>query len=377
MKDVMGVIYTSKNDLRLRELTMSRAVAALPVLGRYRIIDFTLSNLVNSGIRNVGVIMQRNYHSLMDHLGAGKEWDLHTRNDGLIILPPYLTRENVGAYGGIVDALRSNVSYLRRSQQEYVVLTNSHTVLNTSFYEMVREHQENDADITMMYVKSMVEDYPADAQLDRRVYLGMDDNGQVTDLEVGPTQPSYDNLYLDVLLIKRDLLIHLVDQAVAHGTNDFNRDILLRNIQGKVLRIMGYEYKGYCRRIDSVLSYYRLNMDMLNASLRHQMFAANPVYTKVRDMVPARYGADSTARNSLVADGCLVDGYVENSVLFRGVHVGKGARVVGSIVMQGSDIQDGAEVENMILDKNVTIKAGGRLVGRPNYPILIGKGYTI
>ena len=151
MKDVMGLIYTSKNETSLRELTASRAVAALPVAGRYRMIDFMLSNMVNSGIRNVGVIMQKNYHSLMDHLGSGKEWDLHTRNDGLFILPPFLTRDNVGSYRGILDALHSNLTYLRRSSQEYVILTNSHTVLNTTFDDLIDFHEETRADITLVY----------------------------------------------------------------------------------------------------------------------------------------------------------------------------------------------------------------------------------
>ena len=154
MNDVMGIIYTSKDDLTMRELTSQRAVAAIPVAGRYRIIDFTLSNLVNSGVRNVGVIAQKNYHSLMDHIGSGKEWDLHTRSNGLFILPPFLTRENGGEYSGVVEALRANFDYLRRSQQKYAILTNSDYIMNTSFEPMIRQHVESGADITLMYKRS-------------------------------------------------------------------------------------------------------------------------------------------------------------------------------------------------------------------------------
>ena len=136
----MGVVYTTKDDLSLRELTSQRAVAALPVAGRYRIIDFTLSSLLNSNIRNIGVIAQRNYHSLMDHLGSGKDWDLHTRNNGLFILPPFLTRENGGEYSGVLEALRANFDYLRRSRQEYVILTDSDYVMNTTFEPMIKQH---------------------------------------------------------------------------------------------------------------------------------------------------------------------------------------------------------------------------------------------
>ena len=373
MKDVMGVIYTSRNDLRLRELTMSRAVAALPVVSRYRIIDFVMSSLVNSGARNVGVIMQKNYHSLMDHLGSGKEWDLHTRNDGLFILPPYLTRDNVGTYGGMLEALRSNLRYLRRSKQEYLILTNSETVYNMNFDDALRYHIDNHADMTLIYTKAG--NIRFDQQVtDRHAYLDVDNCGNVIDYESGPVEPTYDNFYMDVLIIRREMLAHLVDQAVAHGERDFGKDIIQSHIRTGDMKIMGYEYKGYACRIESVLSLFRFNMDMLDVKTRHEMFNVNPVYTKVRDEVPAKYMHDSSAVNSLVADGCVIEGHIENSILFRGVRVAPGAPVKNSIIMQDSEIQQGAEVENVILDKQVTIKRDGRLIGQPSYPIVIAKG---
>lgn len=373
MKDIMGVIYTSRNDLRLRELTMSRAVAALPVVSRYRIIDFVMSSLVNSGARNVGVIMQKNYHSLMDHLGSGKEWDLHTRNDGLFILPPYLTRDNVGTYGGMLEALRSNLRYLRRSKQEYLILTNSETVYNMNFDDALRYHIDNHADMTLIYTKAG--NIRFDPQVtDRHAYLDVDGSGNVIDYESGPVEPTYDNFYMDVLIIRREMLAHLVDQAVAHGEHDFGKDIIQSHIRTGDMKIMGYEYKGYACRIESVLSLFRFNMDMLDVKTRHEMFNVNPVYTKVRDEVPAKYMHDSSAVNSLVADGCVIEGHIENSILFRGVRVAPGATVKNSIIMQDSEIQQGAEVENVILDKQVTIKRDGRLIGQPSYPIVIAKG---
>ena len=373
MKDVMGVIYTSRNDLRLRELTMSRAVAALPVVSRYRIIDFVMSSLVNSGARNVGVIMQKNYHSLMDHLGSGKEWDLHTRNDGLFILPPYLTRDNVGTYGGMLEALRSNLRYLRRSKQEYLILTNSETVYNMNFDDALRYHIDNHADMTLIYTKAG--NIRFDQQVtDRHAYLDVDNRGNVVDYESGPVEPTYDNFYMDVLIIRREMLAHLVDQAVAHGERDFGKDIIQSHIRTGDMKIMGYEYKGYACRIESVLSLFRFNMDMLDVKTRHEMFNVNPVYTKVRDEVPAKYMHDSSAVNSLVADGCVIEGHIENSILFRGVRVAPGATVKNSIIMQDSEIQQGAEVENVILDKQVTIKRDGRLIGQPSDPIVIAKG---
>lgn len=373
MKDVMGVIYTSRNDLRLRELTMSRAVAALPVLSRYRVIDFVLSSLVNSGARNVGVIMQKNYHSLMDHLGSGKEWDLHTRNDGLFILPPYLTRENVGTYGGMLDALRSNLRYLRRAKQEYLILTNSETVYNMNFDDALRYHIDTNADMTLIYTKAS--NMRFDPQVtDRHVYLDIDAHGAVTDFEAGPVYPSYDNFYMDVLIIRRETLAHLIDQAAAHGDHDFGKDVVQSHIRAGDMRIMSYEYKGYACRIESVLSLFRFNMDMLDVKTRHDMFNVNPVYTKIRDEVPAKYMHDSSSCNSLVADGCIIEGHIENSILFRGVRVHAGATVKNSIIMQDSEIQQNAEVENVIFDKEVTLKREGRLIGQPSYPLVIAKG---
>lgn len=378
MKDVMGLIYTSKNETTLRELTVSRAVAALPVAGRYRMIDFMLSNMVNSGIRNVGVIMQRNYHSLMDHLGSGKEWDLHTRKDGLFILPPFLTRENIGTYGGILDALRSNLGYLRRSTQDLVILTNSHTVLNTTFDELIEFHEQHRADITLAYAHKTVDELDQTTTLaPRHVFLNVDSNSLVTDFEIGPTHPNTDNFYMDFLLIRRDLLIELIEQAYTQSYQDMNRDLLQRYVRSRALRICGYEYNGYNRRVETINSYYALNMDLIRPEPRRELFSVNPVYTKIRDEVPARYMTGAHIVNSLVADGCVIEGTVENSVLFRGVYVGKGAHIKNSILMQEDNIEEGVEIEHAILDKKVTIRRGGRLIAPLHYPIVIGKNVTV
>ena len=327
MSDVMGIIYTSKDDFKLRELTAYRAVAALPVAGRYRIIDFTLSNLVNSGVRNVGVIAQRNYHSLMDHLGSGKEWDLHTRNNGLFILPPFLTSDNGGEYSGVVEALRSNFDYLRRSQQKYAILTSSDYIMNVSFEPMIEQHIRTGADVTLMYRKVSPRD-PDYANLSQRSNTYIDvspEDGIVRDMEVHPNAASYDNLYLEVMLIKRTLLIHLINQSVAHGGVSVTKDILSPFIRSGSLKVMGYRMDGYYRRIENIKSYFNLNLDLLSGDVRRELFGKNPIYTKTRDDVPAIYREGAQVRNSLVADGCIVEGSVENCVLFRGVHIGRGA----------------------------------------------------
>ena len=373
MKDVMGIIYTGENDARLRELTMTRAVAALPVAGRYRIIDFLVSSMVNGGIKNVGVIMQKNYHSLMDHLGSGKEWDLHGKNDGLHILPPFLTRENVGVYGGFLDAVRSNTNYLSRSKQEYVVISGSDVIYNADMDSFMRYHVDSGADITVMYT--------ADPKMQRDeygTYLSVDENGDVTDVEVDPTHPRLPNTFMNVLMIRRELLRDLVDSSVAHGHHVLNRDVILPLVENKKARIKAYAYTGLCWNIDSVQSFFRFNMDVLDSGIRHQLFSPDlPVYTKVRDEMPASYGDEAQVVNSLIADGCIIEGTVENSVLFRGVRIAPGAHVKNCIIMQDGQVHSGADIENCILDKQAVIKRNARLIGPEQYPIVIAKNVVI
>ena len=376
MKSVMGIIYTNKDDLSLRELTSQRSVAALPLAGRYRVVDFILSSMANSGIRNVGVIMQRNYRSLMDHLGAGKEWDLHTRNNGLFILPPFVTQENGGEYTGVLDALRANFDYLRRSNQKLAILSNM--VFNMNFESMIRRHEETDADITLLYTKVRKNMELGSTNKRTHAFLQVDEEGRVTDMEVNPNAASYDNMYMNVLLVKRTLLIHLVDGAAAHGSHDINRELLQPSIKSGSLKVYGYEFTGYYRRIETIKSYFRCNMDLLDAGVRRELFnMTNPVYTKTRDDVPAIYRDANSVRNSLVGDGCVIEGNVENCVLFRGVHIGRGASVKNAIIMQDSEVEDFVELENVILDKNVTIRNHGRLIGQSQYPIVIGKNVTL
>ena len=373
MKDVMGVIFTGESDARLRELTMTRAIAALPVAGRYRVIDFLVSSMVNGGIRNVGVIMQKNYHSLMDHLGSGKEWDLHGKNEGLRVLPPFLTRENVGVYSGLLEALRSNTNYLMRSKQEYLVLSGSNIIYNCNMDELVRAHIDSGAEITMMYTRD-----PKMQRDEYGTYIAVDENNTVTDMEVEPTHPSLKCSSMDVIIMKRETLRNLVDKGVAHGLHGMNRDILMPMIQDGHTRINAFEYKGLCWRIDSVQSFFRFNMDILDTGIRHQLFSGDlPVYTKVRDEMPCSYGSNVSVVNSLVADGCVIEGTVENSILFRGVRIAADAHVKNCIIMQDGYVHSGAYIENCILDKQAVIKRNAKLIGPAAYPIVIAKNVVI
>ena len=373
INSAFGLIYTGENNPRMRDLTMSRAVAALPFGGRYRCVDFILSDLVHSGVSSVGLIAQKNYHSLMDHLGAGKEWDLHRKREGLFILPPFLTKDSTGLYRGSVDAFRSCLGYVRRCPQQYVILSGSHTIFNTSFHSMFEQHVRTGADITIMYNEDTAFD-PEDQNKDLR--LLMDESGRVTGMELDPYRPRTACQSCDVMIMDKLLLEYLVEEAYARGEYDFLRDVLLKKCSS--LKIFGWRYGGYVARLNSVTSFFSHNMALLDPAVRADLFhRSRSIYTKVKDEAPARYGANASVRNSLVADGCVVAGTVENSVLFRGVHVGEGSVVRNCILMQASDIQPGSELNYVILDKGVTVKNGRRLAGYEGFPIIVRKGSVI
>ena len=346
----------------------------MPIAGRYRVIDFQLSSMVHTGIKNVGIITQKNYSSLMDHVGSGREWDLHGKQ-GMVILPPFLTRENMGVYSGMLDALRSNVNFLRRSKQEYVVLTNSHTIYNIDFSDALRFHVNAGADVTVLYCRN---EHTGTTQGENDTFYTVDENGKVLTMEIGSSNPKGDCASLKVYITRRELLHQLVDQGAASGLHDFERDILQKNINEGNLKVYGFEYTGIAWQIDSIQSYFNFNMALLQNDFRNQLFPSErPVYTKVRDDMPARYVAGCECTNSLVANGCTIEGTVINSILFRGVRIAKGAVVKNSIIMQDAHIQEGAEIDHCILDKQSVIRRNGRLIAPAAYPIVIAKNVVI
>lgn len=371
--DAFGLIYTGDANPRLRDLTVSRAVGALPFGGRYRVIDFVLSDLVNSGVNSVGLITQKNYHSLMDHVGSGKEWDLHRKREGLFLLPPFLTKDSEGIYRGSADAIRACLGYVRRCKQKYVILSGSHIIFNTTFNEMLERHIETKADITLMYNEE-TDFHPEDQNSDLRLYLA--DDGRVTGMELDPYRPGSPYRGLDVFIMEKNLLEYLVEDAYAHGEYAFIRDILLKKCDS--LRIFGWRYDGYAARIDSVGSYYRANMDMLDPAVRAELYdRKHPIYTKVKDEISASYGPEAAVTGSILADGCSIRGTVSDSVLFRGVHVGEGTTVRNSIIMQGVIIEDGCTLDNVIIDKGATIRKGRTLIGYESFPIILKKNITV
>jgi glucose-1-phosphate adenylyltransferase len=373
-QEAFGLIFTGEANPYMRDLVLSRAVAAVPFGGRYRCIDFGLSNLVNTGIRNVGLIVQRNYHSLMDHLGTGKEWDLNRKRDGLFLLPPFSTKDNTGVYRGDVDAFHSVMQYVRHSSQKYLILCGSHTLFNTTYNEILKQHVESGADITIMYNEDP-RFFPEEQNRDLRLLLE-EDGKTVRGIEWNPRNPSSNFRSCEINVIDKELFEDLVEESYARGGVDFVRDILLPGV--KDLKIMGWRYDGYVARIDSINTYFMHSMELLNASAAKDLFnMRHPIYTKVKDEIAAKYGDEANVRNVLMADGCVIDGAVENSILFRGVTVERGAVVKNSILMQGVTVRAGAQLDHVILDKNVTVNAGRSLTGYEGIPLVFRKNLTV
>lgn len=371
--DAFGLIYTGESNPHMRDLTMSRAVAALPFGGRYRVVDFILSDLVHSGITSVGVITQKNYHSLMDHLGSGKEWDLHRKREGLFILPPFMTKDATGLYRGSVDALRCALGYVRRCPQKYVILSGSHVLFNTSFQDMFAAHVDSGADITLMYRKVELGEPEEE---NKNLYFTLDEKGRITDMELDPFSPKSDLKSCNCMIMDKTLLEYLVEDAYSRGEYDFTRDILLKKCRS--LKMMGWNYNGYVAEINTVIDYYKHNMALLKPEVREDLFnPERPIYTKVKDEVSARYGAEAHVKNSMLADGCEINGTVENSILFRGVTVAKDAVIRDSILMQGVTVGAGCVLDHVILDKGATIRDGRNLAGYEGFPIVIKKNAVI
>jgi glucose-1-phosphate adenylyltransferase len=373
MTNTMGLILSGWKKPALKDISYKRSVSAIPFGGKYRAIDFILSNMVNSGIKNVGVLTQYSFRSLMDHLGSGKEWDLDRRTDGLFIFPPSMSDEESGWSKGSADAMYNNLSFLKRSNEEYVVIAQGNGIFKMQMGDMLQYHIDTNADITLAYRKMY--DYTME-ELSSLGIIKIDWDNRIIDLQEKPLNPQSDLASIGIYILRRTLLISLLEECIAHGNYDFVKDILIRKLDR--LNIYGYEFKGYWRNISSVRNYYRCSMEVLDPEIREELFVKDgKIYTKVKDEAPAKYNEEAEVTNSIVADGCFIEGTVENSVLFRGVTIAKGAVVRNSIIMQGSVIEQDAAVEYAILDKNVVLTKGKYLKGDADYPVVISKNSRV
>ena len=368
--NALGVIFANSYDNLVPELVAERTMGSIPFAGRYRMIDFVLSNMANAGIDNVSVIVRKNYHSLMDHLGSGREWDLTRKRGGLNIVPPFAER-SVKLYSGRVDALASVLSWLQAQKERYVILSDTNVAMNFDFNKLIDAHVASGADVTMVYNRSEIPDGARNDNYTIRIY-----NGRVTELLSNDYRPGVQNLSLNLYIIERESLIQLIRDAAVRGLVYFERDILARNLN--LLNVQAYEFDGYAARIADMKSYFDENMRLLEPGNVDKLFdPANPIYTKIRDDNPTRYLEGSKVKNSLLADGCVIEGTVENSVLFRGCQIKKGAVVRNCVLMQDTVVEEGCTVEYVVSDKNVHITSGKQLTGTDSFPVFVAKGHTV
>ncbi len=360
---ILGLILAGGHSESLRSLVAKRASAALPVFGKYRAIDFTLSNMVNAGIRKVGVLTQYNPRSLMDHLGSGKEWDLDRKNGGLFILQPYVSQEGSYWYKGTADAIFQNMTLLRRGEEDYILIGSGDHIYKIDFSRVFDFHLSNDADITLL-VKELDDTY----NLSQYGIVELSGN-RITNIEEKPQKPKTNIGFLGIYFMNKYLLMELLYNYVTKGETDL---LSIVTSQLDRLRVCGYLFNGYWRNVKKGIDeYFRINMDGLKKEVREELFYKyGKIYTKLKDLPPPKIGSTAIVKNSILSDGCIVNGTVENSILFRGVYVKAGATIVNSVIMQDTVIEEGAIVKNAVLDKEVLIRQESRLVGRDSIAIL-------
>lgn len=362
--NVMGILFAYVNEKRVSQLTTNRVMASVPFGGRYRLVDFPLSNMVNSGINKVGVITERNYQSLMDHLGSGKAWDLSRKREGLYLLPPFGTDHTRS--DGKVESLHSIKRFLYNSHEDYVILSDCDTVCNINYMAALKFHTENNADITVIYRHGNSPDGIASS------IFTIDPENRARDVVVRDKGNMDCDIGMGMYILDRMKLISIIESCMGQNILDFDRTLILSCIQN--LRVFGYEFKGQTFQITSLASYFAANMALMNPKTRNELFNfERPIYTKVRDDMPARYGLGSKVENSLIADGCVIDGEVENCILFRGVKVGKGAKLKNCVVMQDSIVGENGRLDYVMTDKNVVIEKNRTLMGSHTYPVYIAK----
>ncbi len=373
-----GLIFSNIHDECLPELTRLRTMASVPFGGRYRLIDFPLSNMVNSGISKIGIITHYNYQSLLDHIGTGKDWDLARRSGGIKILPPFITAYDAKAtnslYSTRLEALLGVTNFISRCTEDVLVLSDCDTICNIDLTKVLAHHEETGADITV--VTKRVEGGSFGAE--RHSVMVIDEDDRILDAAEysSDIKGSFD-VSTNIMVITRRYLITVLNDAAAHGYTSFFRDIIARNVGKADFR--AYRYDGFYALINNLPGYFDTSMSLLKSEVREELFeiAERPVFTKVRNSAPTSYSEGAKVSNSIVADGCVIEGEVENCVVFRGVKVGKGTVVRNSILLQDTYIGENVNLNCVITDKNAVIRDGRNLSGHETMPFYIGKGIMV
>ena len=376
MKNTLGIIigFDSNNDLR--ELSEHRPVASVPFGGRYRVIDFMMSNLVNSGCYQVAVLMRDKYQSLLDHLGSGKDWDLSRKRGGMFLLPPNafapksspLVTEN---YRTSLEALGSISDMLNKNKSEHVLICSADIVANIPLDEVMKEHKKSEADVTIVCTKN-----PEGGAFD--MFLGLSPRHEVEDIRNGDNMGGkckYKSM--GIYIMKRKYLQSLLSDCVTHNLRSFERDAM-QHVFKRGDKVHGYVFDKYSAKIENVKGYFSASMDMLDKDIRDQIFLKNrPILTKIYDEAPTYYGEDAEVSDSLIADGSRIEGTVENSIIFRGCTIAKDAVVKDSIVLPNSSIGEGVELSYVVTDKGVTVRENRKMMGSATYPVAIAKNATV
>lgn len=367
MNDFHGLIFAYYTNPNLRTLVSMRTAASLPFCGRYRLIDFSLSSLRNAGIIDVGVIMQRDYQSLLDHLGGGKAWDMARRSGGLRMLPPFgLPEYHRGNYSGTMEALIAVRSYIEDIPSKYVVLLLGNMCANIDLTKPMEQHRRSGAQITAICTRRTDEGF--------RMTYRQGEDGFVKDLLVDTADPREGAVSMEAYIINKDTLLQMMEDCRKNSLFIFHREAIARFLANGG-RMDVYMHEGYAALLRSVESYFKANMDMLDPAIRHELFPADrPVFTKVREEVSTYYSTSSFSRNCLVADNCIIEGSIENCIVFSGARIAKGARLKNCIVMRGCTIGADSSLDYVIVDKDVTFSPNTVLTGNEKLPIVVPKG---
>ena len=369
--NVMSLIFT--NDASLGELTTKRTMASLPFGGRYRQIDFHLSNLAAAGIRRVGIISRHNYQSLMNHIGSGEEWGLEMEEGGMEFLTPY-AMSSTDVYRGKLDTLYSVMNILNYGpDDEYVIMADSAILSNIDLLDVLENHIASGKELTVVTKAGIAN---GKKQLD--LALKLDESGAIVDMAVDYVAPEDYLASMDIFVLSKKYLREKVCEFIARNKFHMDRDLVLGQWQEGKISVNVYQFKGVAMFNDTIEEYFRNSISLIDSDIRHDLFGFNhPVYTKVRDRVPTYYGDDCEVENCLVADGCIIEGEAEESILFRNVTICEDAEVENCIIMNDAVIGEGAELEYVILDKNVTVRPGAKLIGTPKNPIIVKRGETV
>ena len=370
MKRVMSLVDLQREEIYIKELTQDRPIASLPFAGRYRLVDFALSSMVTSGVRNVGVLLPENKsRSILDHLRSGKDWDLARLHKGLFYLPP--VRPENGEKASDLRNIYYNLNFVENSNEEYVLLARATSVYNIDFTKVLKFHIDRGADVTVVTNRAWHSD-PCSGLI-----IEPGEDGRVNDAAIRPELREGDYRSLGIFLMSKELFCNVVRYAFEHGGTDFRRDAILKQAPG--MKFYAYIHEGFAARICSTPAFYLSNLKMLDQEVWQELFMQEgaPIITKAKDMAPTEYKEGAKVKNSLLANGCEIYGTVENSVLSRGVEVAPGAVVRNSVIMQKSVIEEGAEIDCVIADKNVVITKGKHLRGADSFPVMIGKYITI